>query len=351
MAISAMWLSSPSILTPPPIASDPSIFVPIKSSPQNQEVSGPSSSRAFVPYAFSTRRPCIDPGWWNTSRFQETQKAPIVLSRDEVRALIQAPHHLKHRVILATFYTTGLRVSELCRLQGTDIDSGRMVIIVRQGKGKKDRQVGLSPDLLPLLRRYWKLYGLQSWLFPGHRVSEPITRGGVEFICQKARPRSPRSKRPSIRIYCATPLRPICSKPGMDLRSIQLLLGHATLRSTSLYLHVANPALQTTTESPEHVGHPARSGSAAMNRPQIEVADIIRQHGEAFLARYGHTLNGGAASSPAGHRAVSHRCPWWPPNPMRPVWPQEQAYNSCRNRHCPKCHGATQAAWLQGSTG
>jgi len=83
---------------------------------------------------------------------------PVILSRDEVKALLLAPRYLKHRAILATLYATGVRVSELCHLQGTDIDSRRMVIHVRQGKGKRDRMVMLSPDLLPLLRRYWKLY-------------------------------------------------------------------------------------------------------------------------------------------------------------------------------------------------
>jgi site-specific recombinase XerD len=112
---------------------------------------------------------------------------PVILSRDEVKALLLAPRHLKHRVILATLYATGVRVSELCQLQGTDIDSKRMVIHVRQGKGKRDRFVMLSPDLLPLLRRYWKLYQLRSWLFPGHRVTEPITRDGVAHICTQAR--------------------------------------------------------------------------------------------------------------------------------------------------------------------
>jgi site-specific recombinase XerD len=159
--------------------------------------------------------------------------------------LIRAPRHLKHRVILATLYTTGLRVSELCRLQGTDIDSGRMVVVVRQGKGKKDRQVGLSPDLLPLLRRYWKLYGLQSWLFPGLRVHEPITSGGVQWICQKAGQAAQIKKAVYphlLRHTFATHL----LEAGMDLRSIQLLLGHASLQSTSIYLHVANPVLQST---------------------------------------------------------------------------------------------------------
>jgi integrase/recombinase XerD len=176
---------------------------------------------------------------------KKPKKLPIVLSRNEVDTLLRAPHHLKHRVILATLYTTGLRVSELCRLQGTDIDSERMVVVVRQGKGKKDRQVGLSADLLSLLRRYWKLYGLQSWLFPGHRVHEPITSGGVEWICQKSG-RDAQIKKAVyphlLRHTYATHL----LEAGMDLRSIQLLLGHASLRSTSIYLHVANPALHTT---------------------------------------------------------------------------------------------------------
>jgi site-specific recombinase XerD len=111
---------------------------------------------------------------------------PVILSRDEVKALLLAPHHVKHCAILATLYATGLRVSELCQLQGTDIDSKRMVIQVRQGKGQRDRVVMLSPDLLPLLRRYWKLYQLHSWLFPGPRVTEPITPAGVAHICTQA---------------------------------------------------------------------------------------------------------------------------------------------------------------------
>jgi site-specific recombinase XerD len=118
-----------------------------------------------------------------------------------------------------------------------------MVVVVRQGKGKKDRQVWLSPALLPLLRRYWKLYGLQSWLFLGPRVHEPITRSGVEFICQKAGRDAQITKAVYphlLRHSFATHL----LEAGMDLRSIQLLLGHASLSSTSIHLHVANPALQ-----------------------------------------------------------------------------------------------------------
>jgi integrase/recombinase XerD len=137
-----------------------------------------------------------------------------------------------------------VRVSDLGRLQGTDMDSGRMVVIVRQGKGKKDRQVGLSPDLLPLLRRYWKLYGLPSWLFPGHRITEPITPSGVAFMCKKTGQAAQIKKAVYphlLRHSFATHL----LEAGRDLRSIQLLLGHAALGSTSLYRHVANPALHT----------------------------------------------------------------------------------------------------------
>jgi len=173
---------------------------------------------------------------------------PVILSRDEVKALLLAPRHLKHRVILATLYATGVRVSELCQLQGTDIDSQRMVIHVRQGKGKRDRFVMLSPDLLPLLRRYWKLYQLHSWLFPGHRVTEPITRDGVGHICTQARHAAKITKAVYPHVFrhsFATHL----LEAGVDLRRIQLLLGHASLRSTSLYLHVAHPALHAT-ESP-----------------------------------------------------------------------------------------------------
>jgi len=185
---------------------------------------------------------------------------PVILSRDEVKALLLAPRHLKHRAILATLYATGVRVSELCHLQGTDIDSQRMVIHVRQGKGKRDRLVMLSPDLLPLLRRYWKLYQLQSWLFPGYRVTEPITRMGVAHICHQAGHTAKLTKviyPHLLRHSFATHL----LEAGVDLRRIQLLLGHASLRSTSLYLHVAHPALHATESPLDALALPAELGN------------------------------------------------------------------------------------------
>lgn len=112
------------------------------------------------------------------------KKLPTILSRSEVSILLATPYNLKQRIILATLYATGLRVSELCQLQGRDIDSKRMVIQVRQGKGKLDRLVMLSPRLLAMLRHYWQQYQLDSWLFPGPKCSKPITTRGVCYICR-----------------------------------------------------------------------------------------------------------------------------------------------------------------------
>jgi site-specific recombinase XerD len=101
---------------------------------------------------------------------------PVILRRDEVKAWLLAPSHLKHRALLATLSATGVRVSALCHLQGTDINSQRMVIQVRQGKGKRDRVVMRSPNLLPLRRRYWPLSQLHE-IMPGC----PTACGGEEW--------------------------------------------------------------------------------------------------------------------------------------------------------------------------
>src|SRR5256714_878454 len=181
---------------------------------------------------------------------------PVILSRDEVKALLLAPRHLKHRAILATLYATGVRVSELCQLQGTDIDSQRMVMHVRQGKGKRDRLVMLSPNLLPLLRRYWKLYQLKAWLFPGHRVTAPITRMGVAHICRHAGHAAQLTKviYPHLLRHSSAPH---LLEAGGALPRIQLLLGHASLRRTSLSLHVAHPALHATASPLDALALPA----------------------------------------------------------------------------------------------
>jgi site-specific recombinase XerD len=123
-----------------------------------------------------------------------------------------------------------------------------MVIRMRQGKGKRDCFVMLSPNLLPLLRRYWKLSQLKSWLSPGSRVTEPITPTGVAHICTQAGHAAKLKKAVYLHLLWHTFATHLL-EAGVHLRRIPLLLGHASLRSTSLYLHVAHPALQAM-ESP-----------------------------------------------------------------------------------------------------
>ena len=170
---------------------------------------------------------------------------PIILSPAEVATVLRTPRHLKHRAILTTLYAAGLRVSELCQLQVTDIDSARMVLRVRQGKGQHDRYVMLSPKLLPLLRHYWQQEKPRPWLFPGTLRTRPITARMVHRICRAAGQAAhlPKLIHPHLlRHAFATHL----LEAGVDLRRIQLLLGHRSLRSTSRYLHVTPQALHAT---------------------------------------------------------------------------------------------------------
>jgi len=170
---------------------------------------------------------------------------PIILSPAEVATLLTTPRNLKHRAILTTLYAAGLRVSELCQLQVTDIDSARMVLRVRQGKGQQDRYVMLSPKLLPLLRQYWHQDKPQPWLFPGDPRTRPITTKAVYLVCRRAGQAAhlPKLIHPHLlRHAFATHL----LEAGIDLRRIQLLLGHRSLRTTSRYLHVTPHALHAT---------------------------------------------------------------------------------------------------------
>jgi site-specific recombinase XerD len=173
------------------------------------------------------------------------EKLPVVLSPAEVAAVFEATRNLKHRTILMTIYAAGLRVSELTHLRVSDIDSQRQVICVRQGKGRKDRQVMLSAKLLQVLRIYWKSYRPMVWLFPGNPPDRPITRETVLTICRQAGEAARLSKRISphtLRHCFATHL----LEDAIDLRRIQVLLGHRNLKTTAKYLHLSNLAVRTT---------------------------------------------------------------------------------------------------------
>jgi site-specific recombinase XerD len=177
---------------------------------------------------------------------KRVKKLPLILSKEEVRVLLEATTNLKNHTILSTIYATGLRVSEVAALLVSDIDSSRQVIAVRQGKGRKDRFVMLSSKLLELLRKYWEVYKPRPYLFIGERPGYPISRNGIEWICKKAAVAAGLSKpvTPHTLRHCfATHL----LESGTDLRTIQLLLGHNCLQTTAIYLHVSNLALGSTT--------------------------------------------------------------------------------------------------------
>ena len=174
------------------------------------------------------------------------EKLPIILSREEVKALWDAPKNLGHRTILSTMYAAGPRISEVTHIRISDIDSSRKVIWIRGGKGRKDRQTLLPPKLLELLRCYWRCKRSPDWLFPGAKAGRPITCNAICLACKKAAQAAGISKAihpHSLRHAFATHL----LEAGVNLRNIQILLGHAKLETTARYLHVADTAVRSTT--------------------------------------------------------------------------------------------------------
>src|SRR6266403_5467290 len=166
------------------------------------------------------------------------RKLPLILSREEVKALLEAPRNLRHRTLLAVLYGAGLRVSEVTQLKAGDIDSARNVLWVRRGKGRKDRQTLLPTKLLELMRCYWRTWRPTGWLFPGADPSRPISPKAVFLACRKAGRKAGLSKlvHPHLlRHAFATHL----LEAGVNLRTIQILLGHAHLETTARYLQVA----------------------------------------------------------------------------------------------------------------
>jgi len=175
------------------------------------------------------------------------KRLPVVLSPEEVQRLIGGAKNLYHRTLLLTLYGAGLRRSEVAHLKVRDIDSQRMLLRVDQGKGGRDREVPLSPTLLAALREYYRWMRPQTYLFPGTqdgwRADRPITTKpiweAVRLAAQRAqidKPVTPHTLRHSYATHLL--------EAGADLRTIQLLLGHADLSHTTVYLHLSRRHLQ-----------------------------------------------------------------------------------------------------------
>ncbi len=169
---------------------------------------------------------------------KKEKKLPVVLGRQEVLRLVLAPTNLKHQCMLMTTYAGGMRASEVTALRCSDVDSQRMVIHIRLAKGRKDRYVPLSPTLLRMLRDHWKRVRSPEWLFPGQRPGKPISTGTLQRICHRAcatarlkKAASPHTLRHSFATHHL--------EAGTDLRTLQVLMGHQSLCTTAMYLHVS----------------------------------------------------------------------------------------------------------------
>jgi len=176
---------------------------------------------------------------WESIRIKRPRrikKLPVVLSKEEVKSMIETTRNLKHRTIFAVIYSAGLRISELISLRPSDIDSDRKQIRVL-GKGNKYRYTLLSDNTLNMLRMYWRAYRPVRYLFEGQRQGQPISRETIQVVFKQACKKTGINKQAtvhSLRHSFATHL----LESGVNLKIIQSLLGHSSLRTTSIYLHV-----------------------------------------------------------------------------------------------------------------
>jgi site-specific recombinase XerD len=174
------------------------------------------------------------------------KKLPVVLSREEIQAIFSVTGNLKHRALLMTIYSAGLRVSEVVHLKVSDLDSQRMVIRVQQGKGQKDRYTLLAQRALDVLRDYWREYRPSGWLFPGKPATEPLSVSAVQRVFERGLHQAGIKKPASVhtlRHSFATHL----LEDGTDLYHIQRLLGHSTPKTTTIYLHLSRKDLGSVT--------------------------------------------------------------------------------------------------------
>ena len=271
---------------------------------------------------------------------QEPRKAPVVLSQEGGGPLFQAAPGVKYRAALSVAYGAGLRVSEVVGLKVTDIDSQRMTIRVEQGKGHRDRYVMLSPQLLELLRNWWRAARPPAWLFPSQNPVNPMT--ARSSAAPSTPRRGPRESRRRVASYAEAllrhpPARTECRHPRDP--------GSARPRQAGDHgaLHARRRQHTATSQFPGAARRQLASAAARLTAhgpASLEVADIFRAHGPAWRpAKAGHVglghlkvmsaIEACRTSALGGHVERCEDCAH-----------VRVAYNSCRNRHCPKCQGA-----------
>lgn len=171
------------------------------------------------------------------TRIKERKKLPVVLSKSEIKAILDVTTNLKHKAMLMTIYAAGLRISEAAKLKVSDIDSKNMQILIQNGKGKKDRYTLLSKTNLEILREYWKTYHPNDYLFVGEDGQSHITTRAIQEVFRKSKNKAAIKKHASVhtlRHSFATHL----LEAGTDICYIQRLLGHTSINTTTVYLHL-----------------------------------------------------------------------------------------------------------------
>lgn len=176
-------------------------------------------------------------------RPRREKKLPNVLSKDEVKAILETPKNIKHKAMLSLIYACGLRRSELLNLTLKDIHSERNLLLIKQAKGKKDRVVPISAKLIALLRDYYKAWKPITWLFEGQIPNTKYSEKSLENVLKQSLAKTNITKKVSLhwlRHSYATHL----LESGTDLRYIQELLGHSSSRTTEIYTHVSTKNIQ-----------------------------------------------------------------------------------------------------------
>ena len=295
---------------------------------------------------------------------REPRKLPIVLSADEVVRFLEAVSSLKSRAALTTAYAAGLRASEVAGLRVEDVDSGRGVILVRHGKGAKDRNVMLSPQLLGILRTYWRLARPKTFVVPGRDDAHSIDPTVLHAACRSAVKAAGLTKRVTLhtlRHSFAThllgernrhPDHPGSARPQQSVVDGALHAGRDPYDPRD----AGEPVRSSDSLRGHSSGLDGRAGAwqweragTSFGRPTIEVADVLRRHGEAYRLRPRRTMwgasSGASPMSAIPLRARERRCSVVHVEACDDCGAARVAYHSCRNRHCPKCQG--RGAWAQ----